>query len=77
MVQHKIYSFQFHKGAIRTFYFISTCEFPSTFQFHKGAIRTDPSFKASNLCTHFNSIKVRLELMAAGFYGAVTVISIP
>ena len=33
-----------------------------TFQFHKGAIRTRHCFKMKAWVTHFNSIKVRLEL---------------
>ena len=58
-------TFQFHKGAIRTFTVPGTLRRVRRFQFHKGAIRTF-SFFVFILCDgHFNSIKVRLERLQA------------
>ena len=36
------------------------------FQFHKGTIRTGAKVHSCNIPHHFNSIKVRLELLVAG-----------
>ena len=56
--------FQFHKGAIRT-PFPCACTFAvDEFQFHKGAIRTLSGLTPMRRLKYFNSIKVRLELLA-------------
>ena len=54
--------FQFHKGAIRTTEEVLGVPIHAPFQFHKGAIRTALFRRIFALCSHFNSIKVRLEL---------------
>ena len=58
--------FQFHKGTIRTdagFGFVPRFRF----QFHKGTIRTSILFLHYLIVHHFNSIKVRLELILSNF----------
>ena len=54
-------TFQFHKGAIRTWFLRSWRTAPFSFQFQKGAIRTCLLQLVLLLLLHFNSIKVRLE----------------
>ena len=56
------WSFQFHKGAIRTTYFYHNFRMYIVFQFHKGAIRTVLDKLSIKPLLYFNSIKVRLEL---------------
>ena len=53
--------FQFHKGAIRTHYFVDVTVERLQFQFHKGAIRTFINLHTCSKASNFNSIKVRLE----------------
>ena len=60
---NEIWTFQFHKGTIRTVYkglFIMVI--PNEFQFHKGTIRTDDYKRMTENLKDFNSIKVQLEL---------------
>ena len=69
----KVYcTFQFHKGTIRTDSdFVSQIE-AHLFQFHKGTIRTAANANIDVLKSHFNSIKVQLELKyTAKTYGVV------
>ena len=40
MAGENVLEFQFHKGAIRTIYKVTTLCYFIVFQFHKGAIRT-------------------------------------
>ena len=55
-------TFQFHKGAIRTYIRRVPRRHRSPFQFHKGAIRTNMLDSQSGYYKgNFNSIKVRLE----------------
>ena len=56
-----VIAFQFHKGTIRTDYFVSNKPFSFEFQFHKGTIRTLLILKGIVLLRYFNSIKVQLE----------------
>ena len=56
--------FQFHKGAIRTYYNIYQLRHIK-FQFHKGAIRTGLRNQFAAAQFYFNSIKVRLEPVKA------------
>ena len=55
--------FQFHKGTIRTAFSHRCRDESRRFQFHKGTIRTRHSDKSIIYNLHFNSIKVRLELI--------------
>ena len=60
--------FQFHKGTIRTNFVNVSGNHISVFQFHKGTIRTDFSVAICLVILYFNSIKVRLELVAFPLY---------
>ena len=57
--------FQFHKGAIRTQVSTKVFSLNLIFQFHKGAIRTRQLSITGYFYGYFNSIKVRLEQVAA------------
>ena len=52
-------------------------ELTPSFQFHKGTIRTVNEFIVGILCTHFNSIKVRLERSRRADSDTRKAISIP
>ena len=54
--------FQFHKGTIRTRVTWYVYYEVDKFQFHKGTIRTLEPRRYQQVLSHFNSIKVRLEL---------------
>ena len=58
-------TFQFHKGAIRTYRDVEVYKGLYLFQFHKGAIRTVSCALLASERAYFNSIKVRLEQMSA------------
>ena len=57
------FTFQFHKGTIRTTVPLLYLLISNLFQFHKGTIRTTHSYIFVKVCPYFNSIKVRLELI--------------
>ena len=61
--QRNVPPFQFHKGTIRTLLMISVLLLIFVFQFHKGTIRTNVAASGHSAQLHFNSIKVRLELI--------------
>ena len=63
--RYKTIPFQFHKGTIRTYEEVGSNNTPRRFQFHKGTIRTLLPHFIIILFLHFNSIKVRLELLNA------------
>ena len=56
------FTFQFHKGTIRTFITLSSDSAALSFQFHKGTIRTRELIQERTQSAYFNSIKVQLEL---------------
>ena len=58
----KYVKFQFHKGTIRTDLSHNDVFSCAPFQFHKGTIRTLALSALFGAYSHFNSIKVRLEL---------------
>ena len=62
MILLNFHLFQFHKGTIKTFIFLSSVPWDSPFQFHKGTIKTLGYLIAPTAEYHFNSIKVRLKL---------------
>ena len=60
------WSFQFHKGTIKTLLLIVVGELDAKFQFHKGTIKTLTTCTKSPIFnSYFNSIKVRLKLLTA------------
>ena len=71
------YSFQFHKGTIRTG--LPSCLYITSpsFQFHKGTIRTAGLSDSTSSNTYFNSIKVQLEPVTVVNSSTFTDISIP
>ena len=69
--------FQFHKGAIRTGSLSASAAHRPQFQFHKGATRTMPQEISDKFAAHFNSIKVRLELIDDTVLYFMLFISIP
>ena len=55
------FTFQFHKGTIRTIDDAAVRFTLPKFQFHKGTIRTNYLHPDIAMQLHFNSIKVQLE----------------
>ena len=69
--------FQFHKGAIRTGYYLEHA--PGVFHFNSIKVRLEHKFAGYKLeaVINFNSIKVRLEPSLSAVKLALNAISIP
>ena len=61
LLPNSVYTFQFHKGTIKTVLQDERSFFQKLFQFHKGTIKTSAGFGGPAAVCYFNSIKVRLR----------------